>query len=152
MRKLIFILATLAVAAAVPARASDQSDIMATVHQFFDSVDKGDAKSAFAACSSPMVIIDEFPPHVWQGATACQDWLHDLTAINAKFGMSKPNAQVGTARRIDVNGDRAYVVADSTYAFEQKGKTTTETGSTVVLALKKTPSGWRLTGWAWSTK
>ena len=36
--------------------------------------------------------------------------------------------------------------------FEQKGKTTTETGSTVVLALKKTPAGWQLTGWAWSTK
>jgi len=150
MRKLIFLLA--AISAATPAYASDQTDIMATVHQFFDSVDKGDAKSAVAACSSPMVIIDEFPPHAWSGATACQDWLHDLIAINAKFGMTRPNAQIGAARRIDVNGDRAYVVTDSTYSFEQKGKTSTETGSTVVFALKKTPAGWRLTGWAWSTK
>ncbi len=152
MRKLIPILAAILTIAAAPAHANDQADVMATVHQFFDSVDKGDANKAFAACSSPMAIIDEFPPHIWQGPTACQDWLHDLGALNTKMGMTKPDAEIIKARRIDITGDRAYVVADSSYAFSQKGKTTTETGSTVVLALKKTAAGWKLTGWAWSTK
>ena len=36
------------------AKASAQTDVMATVHQFVDGFNKGDVKSALAACAMPV--------------------------------------------------------------------------------------------------
>ena len=41
-------------------------------------------QTALAACASPSSIIDEFPPHAWQGATACADWANDFETFNKK--------------------------------------------------------------------
>ena len=70
---------TIAAACAVivmagPAAASDKSDVMAAVRHYVAAFNKGDTQAANAACTTPAAIIDEFPPHIWQGATACPDW------------------------------------------------------------------------------
>src|SRR3954466_3302474 len=54
--------------------ASDPSDVMKPVHQFIDGFNKGDAKSAIAACADEASIIDEFSPYEWHGAGACSTW------------------------------------------------------------------------------
>jgi hypothetical protein len=36
---------------------------MVPVHQFLDGFNKGDMKTAAAACACPVFIIDEVPPH-----------------------------------------------------------------------------------------
>ena len=59
------------------APASEQSDVMAPIHQFVDGFNKGDVNSALAACSEETSIIDEFPPHEWHGAGACAKWAND---------------------------------------------------------------------------
>lgn len=147
----LFVLALLAVALTVaPAAASEKADVMATVHQFVDGINKGDLKTAFATCAAPSSIIDEFPPHAWQGATACADWANDFDAYNKKNGITDAIATVGKPRHVDVTGDRAYVVVPATYAYKQKGKPVTESGSTLTVALQKVAAGWRMTGWAWS--
>ena len=148
MRKLIVALAV--ALAAGPAAASEKTDMMATLHQFMDGLNKGDVKTALAACASPASIIDEFPPHEWQGATACADWANDFEAYNKKSGITDPIATIGKPRHIDITGDRAYVVAPATYTYKEKGKKLTESGSTLTVALQKGAAGWRMTGWAWS--
>ena len=68
---------TLALAAALAATslavtsasASDKSDVMATVNQYNDDFNKNDSKSANVLCSDQVIIIDDFAPHAWQGAT-----------------------------------------------------------------------------------
>jgi hypothetical protein len=96
---LVAFLVALAVvpAAASKAAASDKRDVMATVNQFNDSLNKGDTKTALAACAAPSSIIDEFPPHQWQGATACADWANDFATYNKKYGITHPFAKLGTA-------------------------------------------------------
>ena len=61
MRTVIAVLA-MAMLAAVPASASDKTDVMVPVHQFVDGFNKGDIKSALAACADQTSIIDEFAP------------------------------------------------------------------------------------------
>ena len=137
-------------AIASKAAASDKSDVMATVNQFNDSLNKGDTKTALAACAAPSSIIDEFPPHQWQGATACADWANDFDAYNKKSGITHPIAKLGKPRHVDITGDRAYVVVPATYTYKQKGKPVTESGSILTVALQKLADGWRMTGWAWT--
>jgi len=139
--------------AVVPAAASEKSEktaIMATVNQFNDGMNKGDTKTALATCAALSSIIDEFPPHEWQGATACADWANDFDTYNKKNGITDAKATLGKPRHVDVTGDRAYVVVPATYTYKQNGKPVTESGSTLTVALQKVASGWRMTGWAWA--
>lgn len=148
------IIVAFAVALAVgPAAASDKSDkadIMATVNRFNDGMNKGDTKTALAACAAPSSIIDEFPPYGWQSATACADWANDFDTYNKKNKITDSIATLGKPRHVDITGDRAYVVVPATYTYKENGKRVTESGSILTVALHKSAAGWVMTGWAWT--
>jgi hypothetical protein len=147
MRKLIIV--SIVALVVSPAFASGKTDVMAVVHQFGDSLNKGDVKTALAACAAQSSIVDEFPPYHWQG-NACADWANDFDAFNKQSGITDAIVTLGKPRHVDITGDRAYVVVPATYTFKQHGKRMTESGSTLTVALQKVDAGWRIVGWAWS--
>lgn len=66
--------AAAAVFASVPAlqaHASEEAGVVATIQQYNDDFNNGDSKSAAALCTPHTIIIDDFTPHAWQGATTC---------------------------------------------------------------------------------
>ena len=127
--------------------AADKADIVATIHQFVDNLDPKTMDKALAACDSPTSIIDEFPPHVWN---SCADWFKAFGEYNEKSGITPGDAKVLAPWSVDVDGDRAYVVAPATYEFKQKGKDVKELHAVCTAALQKTDAGWRITAWTWS--
>lgn len=141
---------TVALLAAAPNALAQQKDVMATVHQFVDGFNKGDTKSALAACADQTSIIDEFPPHEWHGAGACAKWADDFDANAKKDGITDGMVILGKPRHVDVTGDLAYVVVPANYRFKQKGKPVSEIGSMLTIALQKGPAGWRMTAWTWT--
>jgi ketosteroid isomerase-like protein len=149
MRKIIVALAV-AVLASGTAVASDKTDVMAVVHQFADGFNKGDVKSALATCADNVVIIDDFSPHVWDGAGACAKWASDFDADSKKTQTTEAVVTMGRPRHLDVMGDRAYVVLPTGYTYKVAGKPMQSTGCVWTLALQKTGAGWRITGWAWA--
>jgi hypothetical protein len=148
----IFVAFAAAVLAAGPAAAAEKTDVMAPLHQFVNGFNKGDIKTASAACAEQTSIIDEFPPHEWHGAGACSTWANDFDADAKKNGITDGVVTLGSPRHVDIMGDRAYVVVPANYTFKQKGKLVKETGSTLTVALLKDTAGWRITGWAWTKK
>src|SRR5258706_353922 len=126
MRKLIMVLA-FALGASASAIASEATNVMATVNRFVDGFNKGDLKSAAAACADQMSIIDEFSPHLWQGAGAFSKWVDDFDADAKKKDVTDGFVTLSKPRHIDVTEDRAYVVAPADYSLKQKGKTMKET-------------------------
>lgn len=146
----IFAALAIALLLTSPAMATDQADVMATVNQFVNGFNKGDIKSALAACADQTSIIDEFAPYEWHGAGACGMWASAFEADTKQKGLTNGFVTLGKPRHVDVVGDRAYVVAPVTFAYKLKGKATKEAGSTITLAMQKGATGWRITGWAWS--
>jgi ketosteroid isomerase-like protein len=134
------------------AMATDNTDVMRTVHQFVDGFNKGDTASALAACADQTSIIDEFPPHEWHGTGACTAWLNDYEANAKANAITDGIVTIDKPWHVDVSGDRAYVVVPANYTYKEKGKPMKETGSTFVFALQKGANGWRITGWAWGAK
>lgn len=130
--------------------AADKDDIVATVHQFADNLDAKTIDKALAACDSPASIIDEFPPHVWTGATACADWAKAFAEYNEKNSITDAVAKIGAPWSVDVDGDRAYVVAPATYSYKQHGKVGKELHAVFTAAFRKTDAGWRIAAWTWS--
>lgn len=130
--------------------ASEKTDVVAAVHQYFDNLDKDKLQKSLAVCDSNVSILDEFPPHAWRGATACEDWWKDFNAYNQKNGITDPVAILGTPWSVDVNGDRAYFVAPATYTYNRHGKPVKELHSVFTVALRRTQGNWRIAAWAWA--
>ena len=143
-------LAVLLGAGTAAAADKDKTDVMATVNQFIDGFNKGDTKTALAACASPVAIIDEFPPYVWSGPTACADWASDYDAASKKDKVTHQVVKLAKPKHVDVSGDRGYVVVPANYTYQEDGKPMAENGSLLTVALQKGPDGWRITAWTWS--
>lgn len=127
---------------------ADANDPMASVRQYVDHFNKGDAKAMAATCAVPASILDGLPPHSWQGPTACEDWYRDVIAAGEREGATGYFVTLGTPWHVDVTGERAYVVVPATMTFQLHGKPTTQSGSVFTVALRKLTDGWRIAGWA----
>jgi len=149
MHKILIALAVAALIAGTTA-ASEQTEVMASVNQFVDSFNKGDATKAVATCADETSIIDEFPPHEWHGPGACSTWMKDYDVDAQKNGITDGVVTLSKPSHVDINADRAYIVVSADYAFKKQGKQEKETGSILVLALKKGEAGWRIIGWTWA--
>ncbi len=132
--------------------AAETPDMMAPVHQFFDSLNKGDMDGAMKACSSNTAITDEFSPFLWQGATACKDWFSDFGVFSKKNNLTFEKVALGKSTQSFVDGDHAYVVMPATFAFKIGDKHQVEKGAKITAALTKGTDGWAVTAWTWTTK
>ena len=145
---LLLVAVTALPATAAAATSSDSSAVMAVVHQFIDGFNKGDTKSGLAACDATETdIIDEFPPHHWESCTA---WMNAYAASAKAAGDTDGWVTLGKPWSLDVSGNVAYVVAPSTFAYKEKGKSVNETGSVFTLVLIKSAGGWHIRAWTWS--
>jgi len=131
------------------AAASDTSDIAATINQYNNAFNKNDAKTANALCTSQTIIIDDFAPHAWQGATTCDDWWKALEDSDKKGGVTDGIVTLGKAWHVTVTGDRGYAVYPSHYSYKLNGKSVVEQG-VWTFAMQKAAGGWRIAGWAWA--
>lgn len=125
---------------------SEKTTVMAPIHQFVDGFNKGDVKSALAACADQTAIIDEFPPHTWN---SCAQWADAFDADAKKNGVTDGKVTITAARHVDITGDRAYVVVPASYSYKQNGKPMKEMGSSLTVVLRKGADGWRMIAWSW---
>jgi hypothetical protein len=135
--------------AATSAAAAPANELMAPVHQFMDSFNKGDAKNAEAAHATAVAIIDEVPPHSWAGAGAFQAWLADLDRSSKANGQTDEAVTLGKPTRAEVNGDSGYVIVPATFTYLQHGKRMAEQAQ-MAFALHKEAAGWKIAAWAWT--
>ncbi|MBV8172387.1 MAG: hypothetical protein JO219_10710 [Candidatus Eremiobacteraeota bacterium] len=142
----------LAFASVAPAAAAATGTAgeLAPVYQFVEGVNHDDAAAEAAACAAPVVVVDDFAPHLWQGATACADWAGAFSVFARQSKITDNHITLGAPLHDDVTGDRAYVVFPATYTYKLGGKPTTENGAVWTLVLKKTAAGWRIAAWTWA--
>jgi len=121
----------------------------ATIHQFIDAFDKGDAAGAAATHAADVSIIDEMAPHIWSGSGAFQAWAGAVMADAKANGESGNAVTLGDVIRSQDDGDTAYVTINATYSYTQKGAAIAEPAQ-MAFALRKTSGDWKITAWAWS--
>lgn len=134
----------------IPSVAIDTVAVMKPVHEFVASFNKGDATTTDAGCAHVTSIIDDFPPHEWHGAGACQSWMESYRVYTKANGLADMIITLGSPRHLDVATDRAYVVVSANYTIKVHGKLVDKTNSIVTFALKKSGNVWRLSGWSWA--
>jgi ketosteroid isomerase-like protein len=125
-------------------------DPMAAVRQYIDGFNKGDRKVMADAFADPGSILDGMAPHVWQGATATQDWYRDVLIEGKQHGASDYFVALGEPLHNNVTGDSAYLVVPATMTFKVGVKQVTQSGAVFTVALRKIADGWRIAAWAWA--
>lgn len=130
---------------------AETKPVLAPIHRFIDSMNKGDANAAAATFAPDANIIDEFAPYHWQGDDAFAKWGADFAAMSKAGGVSDMHLTLGRPRHVNVSGDHAYVVVPTLITFKQRGKAVREHG-TFTFALSGAAGVWRLAAWAWTTK
>ena len=132
------------------AAAIDTAAVMKPVHEFVASFNKGDATTTDAGCSHVTSIIDDFPPHEWHGAEACQSWMRSYRLYTRANGLADMIITLGSPRHVDVAADRAYVVVPANYTIKIHGRLVNKTNSIVTFALEKSGTVWHISGWSWA--
>ena len=131
------------------AGAAANSSPTTTVNAVAAAFNRGDLKGFAAFCDSPAYVIDDFPPHQWDGPNACDDWATAVAADMKKNKITNAKVALGTPWHSAITGNVAYVVVPATLAYLQNGKPVKETGSVWTVVLHKTASGWLMTSWSW---
>jgi len=126
---------------ALPAAASDQSDIDAVLQAY---------NKAFSPtyCAAKSSIIDAFGQYYWPGPQACADWLKSYAADSKAQAITDGVVTPGKPVHVTVDGDHAYAVYSAKYDYKLKGKPVHEKGTWTV-AFEKQAGTWRITAWAW---
>ncbi len=152
MKKIAVAFSLLALFAASPALAADPGanvSVDAAVRAFADALHKGDMKAFKAMHVASPTIIDEFAPHYWSGANGFDSWAGDLGKFEAGQGISASQVTIGAPAYEVVSGDHAYVVAPSSYRFQQKGAALRETAQ-ITIVLDKSAAGLKVASWSWA--
>lgn len=131
------------------AAATNTSGVTAAINHAVADFNQGNMKGWIASCTSSAAIIDEFPPHTWQGPNACADWVSAFEDNVKQNGIRGGMVTLGTAWHVTVTGEHAYAVYPATYTYQQRGKSMKEFG-TFALVLQKTSAGWLIAAWSWA--
>ena len=130
--------------------ATPQAEMLAPIHQFVDSFNRGDAAAAEAAnVSTGVVIIDNVPPHLFQGTDAFKTWAKALGSHDKNAGMTDQQVILGKVRQSESMADAGYVSIDAVYSYKQNGVAMREPARMAV-ALRKVTGGWKIAAWAWT--
>lgn len=124
-----------------------EAAVFGPMHQFADAMNAGDVGKAAAAYTPVASIIDEFAPHHWNSFL---DWAKDADSFFKAGGVTGLQIALSAPTNKEIGADYAYAVVPTTLTYTEHGKPTVEKGL-FTFSLAKTPSGWRITGWAWST-
>lgn len=132
-----------------PAAYANDAALDATIKEFTAAFNKGDMKAVKALHTASPVIQDEVAPHLWSGANAFDDWGAALAKSEAAEGKTGGQVMIGKPTREVISGDHAYVIAPSSYTFQQKGMTMREKAQ-LTFVMAKEASGWKIASWTWT--
>jgi ketosteroid isomerase-like protein len=141
--------ATLLAWASIPAVASEKTDVLLIAHQWAETFGNGGFAAGNFPCADEAVVIDDFPPHVWQGTGACSKWYKAFATWAATAAVTDASITLGATSHLEINSDYGYLVAPVTLSFIKGGKPIKDLG-VVTMTLRKAASGWRISGFAWA--
>jgi len=129
---------------------ANQQDLTKPISQFIDGFNNGDMKTANAAyVSGDVAIVDEFPPHLWMGPHAVQEWAADFEKLGKADNDTDASVKYGAPTRTEVKDGVAYVVIPTVFNFRKSGQAMTEKGQ-MTFVLRQESGAWKIASWTWT--
>jgi hypothetical protein len=131
-------------------RSRAQSTPLEAAKMFLASFNAGDnAKTAALGSPGGLVIVDEFPPHLWTGKNSFATWNADYAKDATAKGITEPSVSMAAPLVNSITGDVAYLVCPMTYMYKLKGVSMREPAR-MAMVLHKEGTVWRFVSWTWT--
>jgi SnoaL-like domain len=141
----LLVLGLLAATTAAHAQAAKTDPaILAAVDAAFAAINAGsvvDAKAAYA--DPPAAITDDFPPFVWSGKNAVEEYFRDLKDVLGKLKITEWRFQRHQPRYVAATEDHAWLVVPASFPFLMDGKTQSVAGDWIFVLVKQ-DGKWRV--------
>lgn len=131
------------------AAASERTDVLLIAHQWADAFRNGGFNTGNSPCAEEAVVIDDFPPHVWQGFGACSRWYKAFSAWAATAAVTDSTITLGATNHLQIGSGYAYLVTPVTLSFLKAGKPVKDVG-VLTMTLRNAGKGWHIIGFAWA--
>jgi hypothetical protein len=131
------------------ALASDEADVTLIAHEWADTFGNGGFSKSNSPCTEDAVVIDDLPPHVWQGPGACSKWYKAFLAWAARADVTHATITLGATSHLEINSGYTYLVAPVSLSFLKGSKPGKDLGI-VTMSLRKADTGWRISGLSWA--
>jgi hypothetical protein len=125
------------------ALSSDETEVLSRMHQTIDAANRN-IDTALASNFMPsVVLVDDLAPYVFQGpaADAILEWTNAHGADSVKNSITDFSMQLLKPRRVEVSGDRAYIVLPAVYSFKQRLRPMQKRG-TITATLERLDKKW----------
>jgi ketosteroid isomerase-like protein len=141
-----------AVVAPCAAAASDRSDVIGVVQAYNDAGNRGDRSGYTSYCTPDAVVVDQEPPYLFRGPTACADEYDAVVAWRAKhdIGAEELFQKLYEPVSFAVEGDTAYAVFPVKGWFKQAGRPQLE-NLYLTTVLRRQAGSWRIQSLVYST-
>jgi ketosteroid isomerase-like protein len=130
--------------------APGSAPVLATLTRMTDAVNKGDAATAFAAFTASPMIIEDLAPYRWQGPGTPQAWLEGMGANAQAHGITTINMKLAPATRVEITGDRAYVIVPGVLSYGLKDGHTEHADGLITALLQRLGGDWKIDSLIWS--
>jgi len=137
------------IALSAPAIAGPAEDATAAVTNVLDKFNGGDVDAFVNAHRDGAIIVDEFAPYSWTGASSVKAWLDGYAADATRRGISKGRVDYSKPLQANSDGSAAYIVLPTVYSFEQNGKKMAGQGS-MTFVMVKAGDTWKISSWTYS--
>lgn len=148
--KLSSMLLVVAICATASVAFARDKAVEAPIRQMMDGFNKGNIAAVKAAHVAAPTIVDNVAPFAWSGPNAFDTWIADLGRSETSRGIADGKVTFSPVVDEVVQGDRAYVVTRSIYAYKQKGRAMREDGFTAFVLVKE-GTDWKVESWSWAT-
>ena len=145
----VLVAATVLAASLTSAAASERTDVVLIARQWADAFNNGGFSTNNFPCADEAAVIDDLPPHVWQGSEACSKWYNAFSAWAATAAVTGSRITVGATEHLEISLGYAYLVTPVTLSFLKAGKPVKDLGL-LTMTLRKAETGWRIIGFAWA--
>jgi hypothetical protein len=128
--------------------AGPDADLMAPIERiarFMETLDARALDGAFAA--RDVVIVENFPPYVFQGDDAVPRWAEGFA--EHAMNISGLRHSFGAPHDFQSDGDTAFLSLPTTWRGTTGGRSFTETGGWAFVLVKQ-PDGWRVRSYGWA--
>lgn len=123
--------------------AAPPSAVMQPIDAVIAAVNADRAAAMDANFSPDAVVVDDFAPYAWRGASAASRWWSALDRAGAKVGFGHFHAVAFPIKYFDVSGDGAYVVVPLRIAYVLKGRPKVQTGLWT-FTLRRAARDWKI--------
>ncbi len=149
---LIILLASPSASRAAQTAATDRQDVIAVVQAYNIAGNRGDRGAYASYCTHETTIVDEVPPYMFQGPSACADEYDAVVAWRTenKIRVDDFYQKVFDPVSFDVKGDLAYAVFPARGSFSQDGRKEVE-NLYLTTVMCREAHGWRIIRLVYST-